>query len=177
MKRREFILLLGCAAAAWPVAARAQQSTMALVGLLSGALVYDYQLRALRQGLKEAGYIEGRNIAIKYVSADGRFERLPALAAELVADPSAVIVAIRLHDAPSTYVANIYQTLRNRRTFLCFHRPITAGTPNDRRVIHAILHSPGPRSRCISPKMNLLSEFLSWHTGLSNFWGPFRAFA
>jgi ABC-type uncharacterized transport system substrate-binding protein len=85
--------LLG-GAAAWPLAARAQQSTMALVGLLSGALVYDYQLRALRQGLKEAGYIEGRNIAIKYVSADGRFERLPALAAELVADPSAVIVAI-----------------------------------------------------------------------------------
>jgi putative ABC transport system substrate-binding protein len=93
MRRRQFITLLG-GAAAWPLAARAQQSTMALVGLLSGALVYDYQLRALRQGLKEAGYIEGRNIAIKYVSADGRFERLPALAAELVADPSAVIVAI-----------------------------------------------------------------------------------
>jgi putative ABC transport system substrate-binding protein len=93
MERRDFITLLG-GAAAWPLAARAQQSTMALVGLLSGALVYDYQLRALRQGLKEAGYIEGRNIAIKYVSADGRFERLPALAAELVADPSAVIVAI-----------------------------------------------------------------------------------
>jgi putative ABC transport system substrate-binding protein len=93
MKRREFMTLLG-GAAAWPLVARAQQSTMALVGLLSGALVYDYQLRALRQGLKEAGYIEGRNIAIKYVSADGRFERLPALAAELVADPSAVIVAI-----------------------------------------------------------------------------------
>jgi putative tryptophan/tyrosine transport system substrate-binding protein len=94
VRRREFIALLDGAAAAWPLAARAQQSTMALVGLLSGALVYDYQLRALRQGLKEAGYIEGRNIAIKYVSADGRFERLPALAAELVADPSAVIVAI-----------------------------------------------------------------------------------
>ena len=93
MKRREFITLVG-SAAAWPLAARAQQPTMAVVGLLSGALVHDYQLRALRQGLKEAGYIEGRNIAIKYVSADGRFERLPELAAELVADSSAVIVAI-----------------------------------------------------------------------------------
>jgi ABC-type uncharacterized transport system substrate-binding protein len=93
MRRREFITLLG-GAAAWPFAAHAQQPTMALVGLLSGALVHDYQLRALRQGLKEAGYIEGRNIAIKYVSADGRFERLPELAAELVADSSAVIVAI-----------------------------------------------------------------------------------
>jgi putative ABC transport system substrate-binding protein len=67
---------------------------MALVGLLSGAALHDYQLRAFRQGLKETGYIEGRNIAIKYVSADGRFERLPALAAELVADSSVVIVAI-----------------------------------------------------------------------------------
>jgi putative ABC transport system substrate-binding protein len=94
VKRRALITLLGGAAAAWPLAARAQQPTIALVGLLSGALVHDYQLRALRQGLKEAGYIEGRNIAIKYVSADGRFERLPELAAELVADSSAVILAI-----------------------------------------------------------------------------------
>jgi putative ABC transport system substrate-binding protein len=78
MKRREFITLVG-SAAAWPLAARAQQPTMALVGLLSGALVHDYQLRALRQGLKEAGYIEGRNIAIKYVSADGRFERFAGI--------------------------------------------------------------------------------------------------
>jgi ABC-type uncharacterized transport system substrate-binding protein len=93
-KRRAFITLLGGAAAAWPLAARAQQPSMALVGLLSGALLEGHQLRALRQGLKEAGYIEGRNIAIKYLSADGRLERLPALAAELVADPSAVIVAI-----------------------------------------------------------------------------------
>jgi putative ABC transport system substrate-binding protein len=93
MKRREFITLVG-GAAAWPCAARAQQPTMALVGLLSGAALHDYQLRAFRQGLKETGYIEGRNIAIKYVSADGRFERLPALAAELVADSSVVIVAI-----------------------------------------------------------------------------------
>jgi putative ABC transport system substrate-binding protein len=95
VKRRDFITLVGgAAAAAWPPEARAQQPTMALLGLLSGAPLHDYQLRALRQGLKEAGYIEGRNIAIKYVSADGRFERLPALAAELVGDSPAVIVAI-----------------------------------------------------------------------------------
>jgi ABC-type uncharacterized transport system substrate-binding protein len=91
--RREFTTLLG-SVAVWPLPARAQQPAMALVGLLSGAALHDYQLRALRQGLKETGYIEGRNIAIKYVSADGRFERLPALAAELVADSSVVIVAI-----------------------------------------------------------------------------------
>jgi putative ABC transport system substrate-binding protein len=92
VKRREFMTLLG-GAAAWPLAARAQP-TMAFIGLLSGAQLDDRQFRAIRQGLKEAGYIEGRNIAIKYLSADGRFERLPALAAELVADPVAAIVAV-----------------------------------------------------------------------------------
>jgi putative tryptophan/tyrosine transport system substrate-binding protein len=63
MKRREFITLLG-GAAAWPVAARAQQRPMGLVGLLAGAQLGDLQMRGLRQGLKEAGYMEGRNIAI-----------------------------------------------------------------------------------------------------------------
>src|SRR5262245_63241466 len=92
--RRELLVALGSAAVAWPFAARAQQAAIALIGLLTGAHLDDRQLRAIRQGLKELGYIEGRNIAIKYLSADGRFERLPALAAELVADPAAVIIAI-----------------------------------------------------------------------------------
>jgi putative ABC transport system substrate-binding protein len=94
MKRRDFITLLGGAVAAWPLVARAQQPTMALIGLLSGTHQDDRWLSAVRQGLKDAGYIEGRNVAIKYRSADGRFDRLPALAAELVADPVAVIIAL-----------------------------------------------------------------------------------
>jgi ABC-type uncharacterized transport system substrate-binding protein len=67
---------------------------MALVGLLSSAQLDDRQIGAIRQGLKDAGYIEGRNVAIKYRSADARFDRLPALAADLVADPVAAIVAL-----------------------------------------------------------------------------------
>src|SRR5260370_6433624 len=70
-------------AATWPLAARAQQPTMALVGLLSGNQLDQRLFGAIRQGLKDAGYIEGRNVAIKYSSADGRFDRFPALAAEL----------------------------------------------------------------------------------------------
>src|SRR5262252_9084932 len=91
--RRELIAGLG-SAMAWPLAARAQQASMALVGLLLSTQFDDRQIGAIRQGLKDAGYIEGRNLAIKYRSADGRFDRLPAMAAELVADPVAAIIAL-----------------------------------------------------------------------------------
>jgi putative ABC transport system substrate-binding protein len=94
VKRRNFIALIGSAATAWPLAVPAQQPPMATVGLLAGAQLDDRQLGGVRQGLKEAGYVEGRNVAIKYRSAGGRFDQLPALAAELVSDHVAVIVAI-----------------------------------------------------------------------------------
>jgi putative ABC transport system substrate-binding protein len=94
MRRRNFITLLSGTAAAWPLAARSQQPTMALIGLLSGTHRDDQELGAVRQGLKEAGFVEGRNVAIKYRSAGGQFDRLPGLAAELVADPVALIIAI-----------------------------------------------------------------------------------
>ena len=94
MKRRKFITLLGGAAAAWPLAASAQQAGVPLVGLLSSTQIDDRQIAAIRQGLKDAGYIEGRNVAIKYRSGDGRFDRLPAMAAELAADAPAAIIAL-----------------------------------------------------------------------------------
>src|SRR5262245_36069366 len=93
MRRRDFIALIG-GVVAWSPAESAQQSAMALVGLLSGTQLDDRLMAAVRQGLKDAGYIEGRNVAIKHRSADGRFDRLPTLAAELVADPVAVLVAL-----------------------------------------------------------------------------------
>src|SRR5262249_20501559 len=100
MRRREFVALVS-GAAAWPLAARSQQQAMALVGLLSSVQLDDRQVGAIRQGLKEGGYIEGRNVAIKYRSADARFDRLPALAADLVADRVAAIIAL----APPAAVA------------------------------------------------------------------------
>ena len=102
-RRRGFITLLGGAAVAWPLAARAQQSTMALVGLLSGAQRDDREISAVRQGLKDAGYVEGRNLAIKYRSADGRFERLPAIAAELLADRVSSILTSDVTPRTSTF--------------------------------------------------------------------------
>ena len=93
MRRREFIKLLGGAAAAWPIAARAQQPTP-VVGLLSGVSAAETPSAAYREGLKESGFVEGQNVAFESRFADGQYDRLPALASELVNKRVAVIATM-----------------------------------------------------------------------------------
>ena len=94
MNRRECMAMVGCATITWPVQVRAQQFAMPVIGLLSGNQFDDRELAAVRRGLSEAGYVEGRNVAIEGRSADGQYDLLPALAADLVSRRVSVILAI-----------------------------------------------------------------------------------
>ena len=97
MRRRHFITLLGSAAAAWPLATRAQQQTMPVIGFLSFGSPESNAVRltGLRRGLNESGYVEGRNFVVEYRDWGGnQADRLPAMAAELVHIPATVIVTV-----------------------------------------------------------------------------------
>ena len=95
MRRREFLSLLGGAVTAWPLNAHAQQAAIPVIGFLSGVSAgpFAQRLAAFRKGLNETGTIEGRNVAIEYRWAEGQYDRLPALAGDLIGRRIAVLVA------------------------------------------------------------------------------------
>jgi putative tryptophan/tyrosine transport system substrate-binding protein len=107
--RRAFITLLGGAAAAWPLAVRAQQADKPVIGFLGGSSPTERAslLVAFQQGLAQSGYVEGQNIAIEYRWAEGQYHRLPALGRELARRPIAVLVAF---DGPSALAAKATTT-------------------------------------------------------------------
>src|SRR5437660_11066475 len=104
VRRRELLIVCGGVAVAWPIAVRAQPKAMPVIGVLSPASYDPFStfVTAFRQGLSEAGYVEGQNLAIEYRFAEGHYDRLPALAADLVGRKVDVLVTI---GGPSTMPA------------------------------------------------------------------------
>jgi putative ABC transport system substrate-binding protein len=133
--RRELMAALGGVAVAWPLPARAQQAKVPRLGFLGPASPTGFQVEALRAGLRDFGYVEGRNLAIEYRFADGQYDRLPALANELVRLNVDVIVT---HSTPGTQAA----------------KAATSTIPIVRRLLAMLLHSA---SYPISPGLAVMS--------------------
>src|SRR6266566_4694766 len=140
MRRREFITLLGGTAAVWPIAVRAQQSTMPVIGFLRSTPLNTSTsfVAAFRQGLKESGFNEGQNVAVEFRSADNQIDRLPGLVDELVRRPVNVIVA------------NVLAALAAKNATTAMPIVFVTGSDPVRDGLVASLNRPGPNITGVS---------------------------
>jgi putative ABC transport system substrate-binding protein len=172
MKRREFILALGGAAAAWPLAARAQQTAMPVIGSLSSVSPEGWveRMRGFRQGLHEAGYVEGENVAIDYRWAENQLDRLPGLAADLVRRRVALVFA---HGGTAPAIAAKAATTAMPIVFLVPEDPVKLG-------LVASLSRPGGNltgvnliiGELMSKRLALLRELLPGMSRIAVFVNP-----
>src|SRR6516165_7206233 len=158
--RREFITLLGGAAVAWPLAARAQQAAMPMVGVLHGvsAAQWTDRIAGFHRGLGEAGLAESRNVAVEYRWAEGEFDRLPAMAADLVSRKVAVIstgapdVAVRAAMAATKTIPIVFVTASD---------PVAAGfVPSLSRPEGNVTGATLIGTELVAKRMELLHELL-----------------